>query len=279
MRRLQAVAGLVALALAGSAHVGAGSLPPGGYRVKAGDTLARIAKKSGVAVDTLAKANGIANPNHIRAGQVITVPKAAEPAAAGKAPPVTLPPLPSPYVLIDSSSQVHTVAAGETLARIAAHYGTTVAELSQANGLKNANMIRIGADLKIPGPAWLCPVNGPHQFTDSWGQPRDGGRRHEGVDIFAFRGTPVVAPVPGTVTHSQGAVAGNAFYLKGDDGNTYYGAHLDTLGAEGRAERGAVLGTVGDTGNARGGTPHLHFELKPGGGAPVDPFPTLQKWC
>lgn len=277
MRRMQAVAGLVTLALAGSAHVTGTptSATRGAYRVRPGDTLARIAKRAGVSVDALATANHITNPNRVLAGQVLTIPKVGEPAPATPAP---LPPLPSPYVLI-SAGQTHRVVRGETLAAIAGRYDTTIADLVKANGLANPNVIREGADLQVPGPSWVCPVQGPHQFTDSWGQPREGGRRHLGVDVFAAKGTPVVAPVDGAVTHSIGAVGGNAFYLAGDDGNTYYGAHLDTLLPPGRVQRGAEVGTVGDTGNAKGSTPHLHFEIKPGGGPSVNPFPTLQKWC
>lgn len=271
MRGLRGMAGLALLALAGSAAPATAST----YKVREGDTLARVAKRTGVSVDALVKANRIANPNLVRAGQVLTIPKVGEPAPAT---PMPLPPLPSPYLVV-GSGRAHHVAAGQTLAAISRLYGTTVTDLVQANGLKNPNLIREGTDLQVPGPPWVCPVQGPHQFTDSWGQPREGGRRHLGVDIFAARGTSVVASVGGTVEHSIGVVAGNGYYLKGDDGITYYGAHLDTLGAPGRVERGAVLGTVGSTGNAKGTTPHLHFEIKPGGGPSVNPYPTVAKWC
>ncbi|HEX9969180.1 MAG TPA: peptidoglycan DD-metalloendopeptidase family protein, partial [Acidimicrobiales bacterium] len=87
-------------------------------------------------------------------------------------------------------------------------------------------------------------------------------------------------PVSGALTHSQGSVAGKAFYLKGDDGNTYYGAHLHTLdGKPGRVERGTRIGTVGSTGNAEGTTPHLHFEIHLGRTEAVDPLPTITRWC
>lgn len=266
--------GLVLLALAGSAHV-AGAPTPGTYKLRDGDTLSRVATRVGVSVDALVKANSITDPNRVRAGQVLTIPKVGEPAPATPAP---LPPLPSPVVVV-GGGRTHLVAAGQTVAAIARLYETSVPELVQANDLRNPNLIRIGAELAVPGPPWLCPVQGANQFTDSWGQPRGGGRRHLGVDVFAARGTPVAASVGGTVRHSVGAVAGNAYYLDGDDGNTYYGAHLDTLGPTGRVERGTVLGTVGSTGNAKGTTPHVHFELKPGGGPSVNPYPTLRAWC
>lgn len=283
VRRLQGMVGLVVLALAGSAHV-SGAPAPGTYRVREGDTLSRIARRVGVPMAALAQANRIADVNRVRIGQVLVVPKAGPaatvPVAAvtPAAPPPPLPPLPSPVVVV-GGARTHRVASGQTLVAIAQRYETTVADLVEVNNLANPNLIRIGLDLQVPGGEWLCPVQGARRFADGWGQPRGGGRRHLGVDLFAARGTPVVASVGGSVRHSNGAVAGNAYYLDGDDGNTYYGAHLDTLAAPGRVERGAVLGTVGDTGNAVGTTPHLHFELKPGGGASVNPYPTLQAWC
>ena len=127
---------------------------------------------------------------------------------------------------------------------------------------------------------WVCPVQGPRAFSNDWGQPRSGGRRHQGNDILSPRGTPVVASVSGTVRGHNSSLGGISYYLKGDDGNTYFGTHLDSLsGASGRVAQGAVLGTVGDSGNARGGPTHLHFEIHPGGGAPVNPYPTLSQYC
>ena len=273
MHRLQAVAGLLVMAIATAAPMSRSEAAS--YRVREGDTLARIARRTGVPVDALVRANGITDPNHIRAGQVLDIPKAGEPAPP---PPATAPPLATTVVVV-GGGQTHLVASGQTLGAIARLYNTTVSALAEANSLPNPNLIRIGSRLLVPGPPWLCPVQGARQFSDSWGRPWEGGRRHQGVDIFAARGTPVVASVAGTVEHSTGAVAGNAYYLRGDDGTTYYGAHLDTLAPPGRVERGAVLGTVGSTGNARGRTPHLHFEIKPGGGPPVNPFPSVQRWC
>lgn len=274
MRGGGALVGLVVLTMAGQAHVG----PPsraGTYTLRNGDTLGRVAKRTGVSVDALAKANGIPDPHRVRAGKVLTIPKVGEPAPAVAAP---LPPLPSPVVVL-GGARVHEVEAGQTLAAIAKTYDTTVAELVEANGLKNPNLIRQGADLQVPGGSWLCPVQGPHQFSDGWGQPREGGRRHLGVDVFAARGTPVVASVAGTMEHASGARAGLAYYLRGDDGVTYYGAHLDSIAPAGRVERGGIIGSVGSTGNAKGTTPHLHFEIKPGNGASVNPYPTLKQWC
>jgi murein DD-endopeptidase MepM/ murein hydrolase activator NlpD len=127
---------------------------------------------------------------------------------------------------------------------------------------------------------WMCPVQGARSFTNDWGQPRSGGRRHQGTDILSPKGTPVVASVSGTVRGHNSRLGGISYYLMGDDGNEYFGTHLQSLsGASGRVSQGTVLGYVGNTGNARGGPPHLHFEIHPGGGRPVNPYPTLRQHC
>lgn len=267
MRRFRALAVVAALALAGQAAAGS-------YKVKRGDTLSRIARRQGTTVAALMAANGLTDPNRIYENQVL--------ALGGSAPPGA-PALSGKQVVVGVGTRTHTVAKGETLASIAKRYGTTSRDLAKANGLKSPNRIRLGQRLTIPGAAadWLCPVQGSRiDFSDSWSAPRPGGRRHLGTDLFAFKGTPVVAPVGGRLVHRQGSVAGNAFYLYADDGNLYYGAHLDAYQSKpGRIERGGRIGTVGNTGNARGMTPHLHLEIHLGGTEPINPYPTAQRWC
>ena len=130
------------------------------------------------------------------------------------------------------------------------------------------------------------PVAGPASYTDDWAAPRytPSFHTHEGCDIFAEFGTPVIATMAGTVTRATMGtpVGGNVVYLQLPDGTYFYYAHLDTISPliypGMKVQPGQVLGTVGDTGNAEGGMPHLHFEIHPGGGDPVPPAPYLDAW-
>jgi murein DD-endopeptidase MepM/ murein hydrolase activator NlpD len=122
----------------------------------------------------------------------------------------------------------------------------------------------------------ICPVQGGSAYGNTWGAPRSGGRRHQGVDMLAPTGTPLQAVISGFVDHRSNALGGITMVLSGDNGNRYYYAHLVGYeGLPGRVEQGQVIGYIGDTGNATG-TPHLHFEIRPGHGVPVNPYPSVR---
>lgn len=136
-----------------------------------------------------------------------------------------------------------------------------------------------GGAVDYGSAAWTCPVQGPAGFGDTWGAPRSGGRRHQGVDMISASGTPVVAVVDGTASPGTNELGGNTISLVGADGNRYYYAHLDRWETTGQVARGTVVGYVGQTGNAQFSVAHLHFEIHPGGGAAVNPYPTVRAHC
>ncbi len=128
------------------------------------------------------------------------------------------------------------------------------------------------------GSGMACPVAGPRSFADTWGAPRSGGRRHQGVDMMAPGGTPLVAVESGSVRFKTNRLGGNAVWLAGASGTRYYYAHLSSWEGSSRSvDRGEVIGYVGATGNAT--VNHLHFEVHPGGGTAVNPYPYVRAAC
>lgn len=125
---------------------------------------------------------------------------------------------------------------------------------------------------------FTCPVRGPMTFTDTWGAPRSGGRRHEGTDIMNANGTPNVAVVSGSFEKHHSGLGGLSIYLHGDDGHTYYYAHLSQIvGPDRRVAQGEVIGRTGSSGDAT--TPHTHFEFHPNGGRAVNSYPLVKAHC
>jgi murein DD-endopeptidase MepM/ murein hydrolase activator NlpD len=257
--------GVVALtAMAGLAQTGR-------YTVRRGDTLSSIASRNGTTVQAVAFANGIRNPNFILIGQSLTIPGAPAPAAAA--------------ATSGSVSGIVVVQPGDTFAKLAARTGVPATTIMAANGLKPTSMLYAGGQLLLAprnmgsGPALTrCPVSSA-SFMNDWGFTRSDTGFHQGNDMMAKRGTPVVAPVSGTVTQNVGSISGNQFRLVSASGTLYVGAHLDKFGKSGKVKAGDVIGYVGDTGDAKGGPTHLHFEIHPGGGAAVNPYLTLVAAC
>jgi peptidoglycan LD-endopeptidase LytH len=116
-------------------------------------------------------------------------------------------------------------------------------------------------------------------FADTWGAPRSGGRRHQGVDMIGHRGIPVLAVVNGVAEAHTNVLGGTTISFIGDDGNDYYYAHLDGYLKLGAVTAGTPIGILGQTGNAQQSIPHLHFEVHPGRGVPVNPYPTVAAHC
>jgi murein DD-endopeptidase MepM/ murein hydrolase activator NlpD len=132
-------------------------------------------------------------------------------------------------------------------------------------------------------PILAFPVagHGNRAVQSFWGMERDGGRRsHEGIDIFATRGTPVVASVDGVIRSTRPNRLGGTVVWLSDPvrQQSLYYAHLDSfIVIEGQAvARGDTLGFVGNTGNARGTRPHLHFGVYRRGRGPMDPWPWVR---
>ena len=134
----------------------------------------------------------------------------------------------------------------------------------------------------VAGPSLAYPIkaHGKNHIKSFWGADRDGGaRKHEGVDMFAARRTPVVAAADGRVTRvSETAIGGKVVWLRVKDRDyTLYYAHLDSQLVTGGQEvrTGDTLGLMGNTGNARTTAPHLHFGIYTFNG-PLDPLAFIQ---
>lgn len=128
------------------------------------------------------------------------------------------------------------------------------------------------------------PVAGVASWSDDWWFPRfgPGWRLHQGIDIFAMFGTPVRAPVDGTVRIRNGGLGGIAIYVVQPDRTSWYLAHLAGVAADltdgATVKTGELIGYVGNSGNARGGAPHVHLQIHPRGGGPIPPKPVIDRF-
>jgi peptidoglycan LD-endopeptidase LytH len=134
----------------------------------------------------------------------------------------------------------------------------------------------------VDGRFVSCPVSKPFSFVDSWGAPRSGGRAHKGTDIMNPMGNKVHAIVDGVVSRqTYSSLGGVSLYLMGEDGNEYYYAHLSKYasGTGQRVKAGELIAYNGATGNAAWSGPHVHFEIHPGAGSPINPYPFVKAAC
>ena len=157
---------------------------------------------------------------------------------------------------------------------ITAQYDRERAEAAARAAQRASGSVQVGS--------FICPFTpGRTSFIDSWGYPRSGGRSHKGVDMFAARGEPMYAVQAGTARASSNRLGGLSVHLTADSGFRYYYAHLDSIAFSGsrRVSQGDVVGYNGSSGNARGTSPHLHFEIRPSGGGAVNPYPTVRAAC
>lgn len=134
---------------------------------------------------------------------------------------------------------------------------------------------------QVPAEALPVPVDRVSRsvLRNTWHAPRGSTRRHEGIDIFASRGTPVRSTTRGVVSRiATSKLGGNVVWVFGPGGQRHYYAHLDQVASIRTGQRidaGALLGFVGNTGNARHTPPHLHYGIYTRQGA-INPFPLLR---
>ena len=143
----------------------------------------------------------------------------------------------------------------------------------------------------------IFPVVGPVTYSDDFGAPRS-GHSHQGNDLMANRGSPVVAVEAGRVERPSWSSSDCALILHGRSGTEYWYLHLNNdvtrrddnrartcrngvafapdFRSGSRVRAGQLIGYVGNSGNAAGGSPHLHFELHPSGRSAVSPYRWLR---
>ena len=132
-----------------------------------------------------------------------------------------------------------------------------------------------------PPAANSLPNPLPEQgLADTWGAARSQGRTHEGIDIFAPRGTPIQSTTQGIVSKvGNNNLGGRVVVVVGPGGAGHYYAHLEDyadISPNDWVNAGDIIGYVGDSGNAKGTPPHLHYGIYINGSA-VNPYPLMQK--
>lgn len=147
--------------------------------------------------------------------------------------------------------------------------------------VKRVSRSKRAAAADLGGSGYFCPVAGRRSFSDTWGEARSGGRHHQGTDIMAAYGTPLVAVIAGTIQTAYSSAGGISLYLRGVDGDEYFYAHnsRNVASSGERVAAGEVIAYVGTSGNAPDNAPHVHFERHPGGGAAINPYAFVVRAC
>lgn len=267
----------------------AGASSAGGcatYSVRPGDSWYSIAARAGVSARSLTDANGADLRRTIHPNDTLCLPAgASSPASSGSAGSASS----------SASGGSYTVVRGDSWAAIAARAAVSMRAVLNANDASASDVIVPGQRIRLPAGAKVITVNdpfaveidaaptqGPCGYGDTWGDARSRGRTHRGTDIFSGEGNYIYAVVDGRLTgrtwDAAGARAGNSWTLTGADGTRFFYAHLlefaPDLRVGSRVRAGQIIGWLGGTGNAS--APHLHFEVRPRGGSPVNPYQILR---
>lgn len=261
------------------------------YTVATGDSWFGIASRAGTTGAALLAANGASADLALHPGDRICLPDgvAAPSGSSGSGPAMAG---------ATASGRTYTVARGDSWFAIANRAEVTMTALLDVNDAEAGTVLVPGEQIALPsgsknpgrsaGSATVSlealPTQGPCWYADTWMAPRSGGRRHEGVDLFTKNGEYVYAVVDGVLTDrawdQPDRRAGNAWTLTSADGSGtwFFYAHLADfapgLKVGSRVRAGQIIGFVGQTGNAA--AVHLHFEVHPNDGDPVNPYPIIR---
>lgn len=228
------------------------------YTIVPGDTIGSIAEKFKISVDTILWANNLSRNSTIRIGQKLTI--------------------------LPISGVAYTIRSGDTVSGIATKFKISQAELVEFNDIKDGQLV-IGQILIIPGgtlPSTVSTPSGPKTPARSGGRdagtgyftrPIVGGIRsqglhgHNGIDIAAPIGTPILAARGGRVTLVRGGSGwnggyGNYIVITHENGIQTLYAHLNSISVSqgDMVKQGEQIGSSGNTGRSTG--PHLHFEVR-----------------